>query len=217
MTLVRSLYSFVIATVAVLLFVAPAQAVTCDSTCSQIRRACRSVAKSAVKVEQANCDDARDGCRAACEANAAQCPIDCDTVFQTCVGSGGLTCDADLAQCLDACASCDTVCNAERVTCRDNAKLARESANLLCDAARDSCDTSCVDPIDAGCVHDCKAGRSGCDSDAKRDEKTCRVACPNGTGLQACARGCRRTKNADIGLCGDQEVLCLGVCAGLAP
>jgi hypothetical protein len=133
------------------------------------------------------------------------------------VGSGGLTCDADLDQCLSDCANCATICNAERVTCRDAAKLARADANLLCDAARESCNTNCVDPIDAGCVHDCKAGRSDCDALAKRAEKTCRAACPKGNGLQACVRNCRRIKNAAIGACGDLQVLCLGDCAGLTP
>jgi hypothetical protein len=217
-TLRVSLSSALLLAVSFLIFdVATVQAVTCASTCSQIRRACRSVAMNNTKVAYANCDDAREACWAACEANAEQCPIDCDTNYQACVGGGGTTCDADLALCLDDCANCRTNCNAERVTCKDDAKLARDEANLLCDAVRESCGTECVDPIDPECVRACKAGRSACDGDAKRDEKTCMAGCPKGTGQKACARSCRRDKNAAIALCANQEVLCYGVCANLAP
>lgn len=195
--------------------VAAVQAVTCDSTCNQIRRACRSVAKSALKVEYANCDDGRDSCRDACVANAAQCPVDCQTANDACVGGGGSDCDATLTQCLDDCAHCVSNCNAARVACRDAAKVARAGANALCDSARENCDSVCVEPIDAGCVHDCRSASSGCQGDAKRGEKTCSSGCPNGTGQQACKRGCRRDKNSALGLCSDQEVLCVGACAGL--
>jgi hypothetical protein len=194
-----------------------ASAMSCDSTCNQIRRACRNVAMAALKVSYADCDDARDACWAACEANAEQCPIDCNTAYQSCVGSGGTTCDADLTQCLDDCAHCRSNCNADRVACRDAAKLARAEANLLCDAARENCDTNCVEPIDEACVRGCRTASSDCAADAKRDEKTCHTGCPNGTGQQACVRACRRAKNADLGLCADQEVLCIAGCAGLTP
>jgi hypothetical protein len=206
-------------TIGIVLFdVTAATAMSCDSTCNQIRRACRSVAMATLKVGYADCDDDRDACWTACEANAQQCPVDCDTAYQTCVGSGGTTCDADLAQCLDDCAHCKSNCNAARVTCRDAAKLARSEANLLCDAVRESCDTQCVDPIDPACIRTCRTDSSDCESDAKRDEKTCRATtCSNGTGQQACARACRRAKNAALALCSDQEVLCIGGCAGLTP
>jgi hypothetical protein len=195
--------------------VGAAQAMTCESTCNQIRRACSSVAKSALNVEYANCDDGRDVCRVACEANAEQCPIDCDTAHTTCVSGGGVDCDATRAQCLDACAHCGSYCNAERVACRDVAKAVRADANLLCDSLRESCDTTCVDPIDEACVRDCRTTSSTCAGDAKGDEKTCHAACPRGTDQRACMRSCRRDKNAALGLCSDQEVLCIGVCAGL--
>lgn len=209
--------SLVLAASVLFFNVAAVQAMSCDSTCNQIRRACRSVAMSSLKVAYANCDDARDTCKADCEANAEQCPIDCGTAYDACVLGGGTTCDADLAQCLDDCANCKRNCNLDRVGCRDAAKLARSEANLLCDALRDSCDTDCVDPIDAACIRGCRTDSSDCQSDAKRDEKTCRAGCPKGTGQQACARDCRRTKNAALGLCSDAEVVCIGGCAGLTP
>jgi hypothetical protein len=200
----------------VLLFTAAAaQAMSCESTCNQIRRACRSVAMHGLKVEYANCDDGRDVCRAACEANAEQCPLDCQAAHAACVSGGGSDCDATLAQCLDDCAHCISNRNAARVACRDAAKTARAEANALCDTARESCDSVCIDPIDEARVRDCRTASSDCAADAKRDEKTCRAGCPKGTGQQACVRGCRRDKNSAMALCSDQEVVCIGACAGL--
>lgn len=202
---------------AAMLGVGSAAAMSCESTCNQIRRACRSVAMSSLKVAYADCDSARDTCRNDCDLNAEQCPITCETDYNTCVGSGGTGCSETRDACLADCASCIPNCNADRVACRDAAKLARAEANLLCDAARESCDTICVDPIDPDCVRACRVGSSGCQRDAKRAEKTCGAACSGGTDNRACKRDCRRQKNADLMQCSNAEVLCIGQCAGILP
>jgi hypothetical protein len=195
----------------------PAVATTCESTCNQLRRACRRVAKVELALRFAGCDADRDTCRATCESNASQCPIDCQSAHADCVASGGVDCDAQLAQCLEDCADCIPNCNAARVACRDAAKVARAEADLACDAARESCGTACVDPIDQRCVRACQTTRRDCDLNAKQDEKSCRAACPQGTGRRACMRDCGRDKNAALSVCSDAEVVCLSTCAGLTP
>ena len=83
--------------------------------------------------------------------------------------------------------------------------------------ARDSCGTTCVEPIDGACVQGCKSARKGCDNDAKKNEKICQAACPNGEGRRACMRDCRKLKNADLAICSDREVVCIAGCAGIIP
>ena len=51
--------------------VGPAEAVTCSSVCSQIRRACLNLSKAVRKVSRADCDETRDACRSDCAANSA--------------------------------------------------------------------------------------------------------------------------------------------------
>jgi hypothetical protein len=200
------------------------EAVTCDSVCNQIRRACRSSAKAARQVGRADCDSERDQCRVDCEANADTCVPTCDANLAACTTgcAGDLTCEAGCAathtECLDDCANCIPNCNADRAFCNDQVELAREAANLVCDGMRDNCDGTCQEPIDPACASECRSDRRECERDAKNAEKTCRVQnCTGGTTQRACARDCRRAKNVALGVCADNEVLCYGVCAGITP
>jgi len=202
--------------VSALLFDATAvQAMTCDSVCSQIRRACRSQAMGNLKVDYADCDQDRDDCRVACDLNAEQCPLDCEAAFEACGGASVPGCADALALCMDACDNCKRICNSDRVQCRIDAKVARDGANLICDGMRESCDGLCMEPINQDCVRECKSGRRGCDGGVKRAEKLCRAECPKGTGQRACVRSCRRQKNLDLADCALTEVGCFGICASL--
>jgi hypothetical protein len=200
----------------------PVQAHTCNSVCNQIRRACRRHAKAVLIVDYTNCDDQRDGCLNDCDLNVDQCPIDCDNANTACVGACDPAdtvcldgCAAGLTQCLEDCANCKANCRADRVVCRDNAKLQRDADNVVCDGSRESCQDTCVDPIDSTCVRGCKADKKGCDGVAKRAERTCKRACPTGSERRACFRNCKREKNVDYQDCSDREIICLGGCAGL--
>lgn len=197
---------------------APVLAHNCTSVCKQIRRACRRVAKAERKVAEAVCDDQRDVCRADCEANAETCPVDCAPTCQASCATdpSPATCEtACVEQCLYACDHCIDICNETRAGCRGDARLAQGDANLACNVTRDDCHLECVDPIDSECVVDCKHDRRDCDRRAKNAERTCRNGCGNGPDRNACVRGCRRQKNADLRDCSDVEVLCLGRCAGI--
>ena len=198
---------------------------SCSSVCSQVRRACRSVAKATRQVDRAVCDAERDLCRDACEANRDTCPVDCQTASATCTASCAssldpVACQAACAtgemQCLSDCDNCDAICSDQRALCHTTAEGVRQAANDACVTIRESCGETCVDPIDSGCVKQCKSERSGCDRDAKVGEKQCRTSCPNGTGRRACVRDCRRDKNAAFAVCSDRELVCLAGCAGVS-
>jgi hypothetical protein len=159
-----------------------------------------------------------------CETNADTCVPTCDANLSACTTAcaGDLICEAGCtathAECLDDCANCIANCNADRVVCNDEVEVARQAANLLCDGSRENCQEVCQDPIDPECVRGCSSDRKTCDRNAKNGEKTCRAQnCSGGSGQRACFRDCRRDKNAALGLCADNEVLCYGGCAGLTP
>ncbi|MHC4093486.1 MAG: hypothetical protein ACYSVY_24970 [Planctomycetota bacterium] len=187
--------------------VAPAEAHTCSSVCNQIRRACIKVAKVTRQVARAVCEDGRDACRADCAANEATCPADCAT---NC--GGDAVCEAE---CLDDCANCVPNCNAAREGCLEAAGLQRQADKLACADARESCPDTCVEPIDNNCVRGCKAAERGCKKVAKGIERQCKKDCVRGPGRRACVRECRKQNNVALQGCSNQEILCLGACAGI--
>jgi hypothetical protein len=198
-----------------LLQAAPVQAHTCSSVCNQIRRACLSMAKATTKVAYAGCESDRDACRAACEVDPGSC---CQAAYSACTAAcaGDPVCEADCAAALADCGDCVTCCNDGRVSCRGAAVTARSEARVACDASRDSCPELCVvDPIDNGCVQRCKADERVCRNDAKGVERQCKRNCQGGTSQRACVRECRKKNNEALQLCSNQEILCLGVCAGI--
>jgi hypothetical protein len=186
-----------------LLHVAPANATTCSSACNGIRRACIHVAQATAKAAYTVCDDDRDACRAECEVSNQPCIDFCAT-------------QPDLVTCEAGC-DCNTACNEFRVGCRDAAKTLRTDARALCTASRESCNTTCVDPIDGECVRDCKGPLRKCRGDASRAAVSCKKNCANGTAKRACVRGCKRLLNEGLKLCSGQEALCIGGCIGVGP
>jgi hypothetical protein len=202
---------------------AEAEAYTCDSACNQIRRACNHVAKAARKVAQAICDDERDACRAECEATAANCEAVCAEASAACLEACAtdpdpVTCQAECAAAAPVCPEdCEICCQGVRVSCRADANEAREAARLVCAASRDTCDQTCVDPINAECVRDCVSAQHDCAGDAKRNSASCDRACPGSTGQRACKRECRKLLNQALGLCSAQERVCVAGCIGVAP
>jgi hypothetical protein len=200
----------------VLVQVQAAEAHTCRSVCSQVRRACRSVGKAVRKVDNALCDDDRDGCKTDCETNADTCVDDCTAACEAAC-AGDTDCEALCPDaCVEECADCEITCNADRVVCRDSAKAKRGAWNLFCDDARSSCGDTCMDPIDSVCVRGCKADRKGCARLEKIEEKKCKKECPRGTGRRACMRKCRRELNERLQVCSNTEIGCLAGCAGVA-
>ncbi len=168
-----------------------APAHTCQSACSQIRRACDGSAKAVWNVARANCDAEAAACIATCQADPLTCP--------------GVACET----CIDA-------CGVARDGCRIVAGDARTADRAACEGLRTSCSGVCVDPIDGACVQDCKAqARHQCVRPAKQDELTCKRQCPEGAARQACFRQCRRAHNVVLEACGDSEVRCVGGCIGL--
>jgi len=201
-----------------------AEAHNCSSVCNQIRRACMKSAKATRKADLATCDANRERCRAECQANAGSCLGDCDEANTACLvecdsapnpTACGDECQADLVQCQDDCANCGADCGATRDTCRTQAQTARQEAAQGCDDSRLTCRDACVDPIDGHCVRGCKSDRRDCKGLAKKDERDCKKACDRGPARKACVRECRRVMNLALGVCSDEEVLCLGGCAGL--
>ena len=186
-----TLLSLAIAAGAMLVLSAvPADAHTCKSSCNQIRRACRASVKAIYKVERLDCDDARDACRAACEADPAVCP------------------DGECDACKDA-------CNLVRDDCRAAAKDARNLNQATCDITRTSCTDVCQDPIDSACVRACRAdAQHDCVRPARADYRQCKQQCPTNTGRRACVRSCRQTMEADLDYCFDGEMLCVAGCIG---
>lgn len=204
-----------------LLEVPSAEAHNCSSLCNQIRRACIKVAKSVRLVARADCDEQRDTCREGCVTNAETCPTDCEAANAACVAACSADpvceagCAATLTQCLDDCANCIPNCNADREGCLEAAQVQRQADKLACDASRGNCGELCVDPIDSQCVKECKSLERICKSEAKKIERQCKRDCARGRARRACVRGCRRQLNTDLQLCSNQEILCLGACAGI--
>ena len=194
-------------TVGLLFFLAgAAEAVTCNSTCNQVRRACNGAAKGAYKAGKIQCDEDRDACKADCVANADTCLGDCELA--------NLVGDA-LLQCQDDCINCEANCDAAKDQCRVDNKAARDLLRSACTDSRDVCDDVCVDPIDGNCVRDCKRDEHGCRDDAKRIEGQCKKACPKDGARKSCIRTCRKDGNVAQGVCGDLSVLCYAGCAGV--
>jgi hypothetical protein len=199
----------------------PAEAVTCNSVCNQVRRACNHAAKGSYKAGKIQCDEERDTCKTECVANAATCPGDCvaaQTVCATaCAGDATCLagCDEAELQCQDDCINCENNCDAARGQCRVDNKAARDALRSVCDGSRTTCNDVCVDPIDAGCVKACKVDERSCRADAKRTEGQCKKSCTKDQPRKSCMRSCRKTNSLDEQLCGDSSVLCYAGCAGV--
>ncbi|MFQ5515135.1 MAG: hypothetical protein ACE5FG_11970 [Myxococcota bacterium] len=212
---------------AALLAVTPAEADTCESACNQIRRACTRLALVGEKAAQAVCDETRDLCRVDCvTAGPDVCLTDCDASHVTCTSACATDpnpvwcqagCDAELANCSFACLNCKASCNQARAACRDEAHGVRDAAKLVCATAREDCPGLCVEPIDEACVRQCKVTRKSCGHDEQGFYGVCKRACARGTEKRACVRGCRKQYYAALGICADQEALCVGGCIGLTP
>ena len=204
---------------AVLLFAMaiPAEAVTCNSVCNQVRRACNHAAKGSYKAGKIQCDEERDTCKTDCVANAATCPGDCVTAQTACAGDAACLagCDAAELQCQDDCINCEDNCDAARGQCRVDNKAARDALRSVCDGSRTTCNDVCVDPIDAGCVKTCKVDERSCRADAKRTEGLCKKSCTKDQPRKSCMRSCRKINSLDAQLCGDSSVLCYAGCAGV--
>jgi hypothetical protein len=207
--------------------VTTANAFTCSSSCSQIRRACVHVVKATRKIANALCDETRDTCRADCEATDPEtCSGNCNDTHAACVAACPADpdppacqagCDSVLAQCLDGCLDCEASCNNARVSCREAAQTARREAKLACDASRQTCGETCVDPIDGDCVRQCKDLQHDCSKAAKKFSLECKRSCAKGTARRACVTACGKQLNQAFQLCSDQEALCVAGCIGLTP
>ena len=93
--------------------------------------------------------------------------------------------------------------------------VARQAAKDACAETRVSCPDQCVEPIDPDCVRGCKAVERVCKKGAKGVERQCKKDCVRGTGRRACVRECRKLNNVALQGCSNQEILCLGGCAGI--
>jgi hypothetical protein len=165
------------------------------------------------------------------EADAHTCESACNQINRACGHAAKGARKAALAQCdldREVCRDCSDDpncpgwspdCNEARVQCREAANLAREQARDACRATRELCPPeSCVDPIDAGCVRECRRGPDGqkqCQAAAKDRSLDCKRAAPRDNGRRRALRLCKKQLNEALALCSDLEALCLGPCIGL--
>ena len=198
-----------------------AEAITCESACSQIRRACIHESKAVGKVAFADCDEAKDACQMSCQTDPATCQNACQAANASCLAACAIApdpalCQSDCALALSACPTeCPDCCSATRASCRSAAKADRVATKLLCDTARASCGGLCVEPIDPACVRGCMNDQKGCQRAAKGFERACKDSCVTGPGRRACFRECRKQANEGYRICSSQEALCIGGCIGV--
>lgn len=217
----------------VLALASPANAVTCNSVCNQVGRACGVEAKGDKKAGVIQCAEDRDTCKSDCEANALTCEpqcvadasacyTNCDT---KCVGSPDPLCvsncqadecDVAEAQCIDDCVNCEANCDAAAVLCKDNVKTTFKTTKDTCKTLGTTCKDTCIG-VNAQCAGDCKLDRRACDGGVKQDARQCKRLCKNADNRRACMKTCLKDYNLALKGCGTAEGACYGGCIMTAP
>ena len=180
------IHTFVLAvllTAGSFLAVGSAEAITCSSACSQIRRACIFEAKNVGKVAFADCDSDRDACRTTCESDptsarrSARTPtrrVWPDVRPRQIRPSASPTVPPPS---LRARPSVPTAAMRDAPAAGPRPRPSARRGRLLCGDARTSCETLCVEPIDKSCVRGCLNDQRTCRASAKGFERACKNSC----------------------------------------